>query len=181
MLIGMHSVPVSRAADMASAGVGRVSLSPDDPCIVIGEGTKFTEDFSPRMQILLPKSVNSAVAEVVEVISDTQLRIKKEFGGGDSGKGTARIRDKLQELKDTGVNGLDYKKLPFVDQQDMYRHVYQCLREGGSIGIFPEGKADFLSMKPSNKMCRRKPRSYRPTSAQGRCFNHGSRSDGKRS
>ena len=147
-LIGIHAVPVSRAADMATAGVGKVFLSSVDPCIVIGEGTKFTEDFSPRMQILLPKSVNSAVAEVVEVISDTQLRIKKEFGGGDSGKGTARIRDKLQELKETGVNGLGYKKLPFVDQQDMYRHVYQCLREGGSIGIFPEGTSILPLRKP---------------------------------
>lgn len=180
-LIGIHAVPVSRAADMATAGIGKVILSTDDPCIVIGEGTKFTEDFSPRMQILLPKSVNSAIAEVVEVISDTQLRIKKEFGGGDSGKGTARIRDKLQELKETGVNGLDHKKLPFVDQQDMYRHVYQCLREGGSIGIFPEGESILSLRKPPDKMCRRKPRSYRFTSAQGRCFNHGSRCNGKRS
>ena len=123
---------------MASAGKGRISISPDDPCLVLGEGTSFHEEFSPRMQILLPKSVSSAVAEVVDVISDTQLRVKKEFGG-ESGKGTARIRDKVEELKAEGINGLEYKKLPFVDQQDMYRHVYQCLKEGGSIGIFPEG------------------------------------------
>lgn len=123
---------------MAKPGTGRISISPDDPCLVLGEGTKFTADFSPRMQIMFPKSVNSAAAEVVEVISDTQLRVKKEFGG-DKGKGTARIREKLQELADEGVLGLEYKKLPYVDQTEMYQHVYRCLNQGGSIGIFPEG------------------------------------------
>lgn len=134
----MPAVPVSRAADMAKPGAGRVYLSPDDPCLVLGEGTKFLSEFAPRMQIMLPKSVSSAVAEVSEVISDTELRVKREFGG-ESGKGTARVREKLAELQSEGVTGLEYKKLPFVDQQDMYRHVYQCLKEGGSIGIFPEG------------------------------------------
>lgn len=90
------------------------------------------------MQILLSKSVNSAVAEVTEVVSDTQLRIKKEFGG-DSGKGSARIREKTEEMKAQGIIGLDFKRLPFVNQQEMYRHVYQRLTEGSCIGIFPEG------------------------------------------
>jgi glycerol-3-phosphate O-acyltransferase/dihydroxyacetone phosphate acyltransferase len=131
-------VPVERAADSAKAGQGRVWISADDPCLILGEGTQFTKDFSPRTQILLPKSVNSAVAEVSEVISDTQLKIKREFGG-DSGKGTNRIREKVVELEKGGVKGLDYKKMPFVDQSEMYRHVYQALKNGGSIGIFPEG------------------------------------------
>ncbi|KAF8797994.1 glycerol-3-phosphate O-acyltransferase [Phlegmacium glaucopus] len=146
----MDSIPVSRAADSAKPGTGRVWLSPDDPCLVIGEGTKFLSDFSPRMQILLPKSVNSAIAEVSEVLSNTELRVKREFGG-ESGKGTARIREKLLELRHDGVEGLEYKKLPFVDQQEMYRHVYQCLNMGGSIGIFPEGgshdRTDLLPLK----------------------------------
>ncbi|PPQ78091.1 hypothetical protein CVT25_015625 [Psilocybe cyanescens] len=143
-------VPVSRAADSATPGSGRVLLSSEDPCLIIGEGTKFLTEFSPRMQILLPKSVNSALAEVSEVISDTQLRVKKEFGG-ESGKGTARVREKLAELKAERIIGLEYKKLPFVNQQDMYRHVYQCLQGGGSIGIFPEGgshdRTDLLPLK----------------------------------
>ena len=135
----VHIVPVARAADLAEPGIGRVWLSPDDPCLVFGEGTRFLTELSPRMQILLPKSVNSAIAEVIEVFSDTQLRVKREFGG-ESGKGTARIREKLLELRNGGVEGLEYKKMPFVDQQEMYRHVYQCLNMGGSIGIMPEGK-----------------------------------------
>ena len=86
---------MARAADYASAGQGLVSLSEDDPCLVIGHGTRFLSEFTPRMQILLPKSVGSTAAEVTEVISDTQLRVKKEFGGETTGKGTAKIRAKL--------------------------------------------------------------------------------------
>lgn len=131
-------VPVSRAADSAMDGTGLIWLSPDDPCLVLGEDTRFLTQFAPRMQILLPKSLNSLVAEVSEVISDTQLKIKREFGG-ESGKGTSRMREKFSELQQEGLKGLEYKRLPFVDQQKMYRYVYQCLKKGGSIGIFPEG------------------------------------------
>lgn len=91
------------------------------------------------MQLMLPKSTGPAVGTVVEVISDIQLRIKKEFGG-DSGKGTLRIREQVEEARQAGHQGLSYKILPFVDQQEMYRHVFSCLKEGGCIGIFPEGK-----------------------------------------
>lgn len=90
------------------------------------------------MQIMLSKSIGSPVAEVSEVLSDTELRIKREFGG-ESGKGTSRIREKVTELRQDGTSGLEFKKLQYVDQQDMYRHVYECLRAGGGIGIFPEG------------------------------------------
>ena len=127
-----------RAADDAKPGTGRVRISDEDPCIVIGDGTAFLKEFTPKMQIMLPKSVSWAVAEVAEVISDTQLRIKKEFGG-ESGKGTARIREKQKELLADGQAGFDFKKLPHVDQAEMYHHVYECLKNGGCIGIFPEG------------------------------------------
>ena len=133
-------VPVARAADEAKPATGLVSLSPEDPCLVIGEGTRFKSEFAPKMQIMLSKAVNSVTAEVVEIISDTELRIKKEFGG-ETGKGTVRIREKLAEAKAEGQNGLAFKALPFIDQQEMYRGVYQRLKEGGCIGIFPEGQS----------------------------------------
>ncbi|KAH9934782.1 glycerol-3-phosphate O-acyltransferase [Fomitopsis serialis] len=146
----MSSIPVVRAADDAKPGIGQVMISDDDPCLVIGFDTRFTEEFTPQMQIMLPKTVNFAVAEVAEVISDTQLRIKKEFGG-ESGKGTVRIREKTKELRADGKQGFDFKKLPHVDQKEMYHHVYQCLTEGGCIGIFPEGgshdRTDLLPLK----------------------------------
>ncbi|KAI5124541.1 hypothetical protein M0805_003063 [Coniferiporia weirii] len=146
----MSSIPVSRAADNAKPGFGLISLDDDDPCLVIGHGTKFTTELKPRWQIMLPKSMNSLIAEVTEIISDTELRIKKEFGG-ESGKGTARIREKILEIEKDGCAGLEFKRMPFVDQQEMYRFVYQRLKDGGCIGIFPEGgshdRTDLLPLK----------------------------------
>jgi hypothetical protein len=131
-------VPVVRAADYATPGTGRIRLSPDDPCTVLGEGTKFLLELTPRMQIMLPKCVGSPVAEVTQVISDTELKVKRVFGG-ETGKVTSRIREKTDELRIQGVDGMDFKCLPFVDQQEAFRLVYQRLTEGKYIGIFPEG------------------------------------------
>ncbi|KAJ7273678.1 glycerol-3-phosphate O-acyltransferase [Mycena haematopus] len=144
----MESIPVSRATDTATAGTGLIRLSPDDPCVVLGSGTKFLSEFTPRMQIMLSKSMNSLVAEIAEVLSDTELKIKKEFAGG---KGTTRIREKVAELQELGKAGLDFKRLLWIDQQELYQHVYNALNQGGSIGIFPEGgshdRTDLLPLK----------------------------------
>ncbi|KAJ7687696.1 hypothetical protein B0H17DRAFT_1069517 [Mycena rosella] len=132
----MESIPVARAADSITPGAGRIRLARDDPCTVLGEGTRFLSEFTPRMQIMLPKSLDSAAAEVTEVVSDTELKIKKAFSAG---------------AEKFGEDGLEFRKLPFVDQADMYRHVYDCLNRGGSIGIFPEGgshdRTDLLPLK----------------------------------
>ncbi|KAI0831214.1 glycerol-3-phosphate O-acyltransferase [Trametes gibbosa] len=140
----MASIPVVRAADDMKPGTGTITIS-EDSCIVIGHGTCFTSEFKPKMQVMLPKSVGSSVAEVVEVLSDTKLRLKKEF------QGTARLREKLKELQASGQQGFSFQKLPFVDQHEMYQHVYQSLTEGGSICIFPEGgshdRTDLLPLK----------------------------------
>jgi glycerol-3-phosphate O-acyltransferase / dihydroxyacetone phosphate acyltransferase len=90
------------------------------------------------MQIMLPKSVGSPVAEVTQVISDTELKVKRVFGG-EAGKVTSRIREKTDELRTQGVDGMEFERLPFVDQQEAFRLVYQRLTEGKYIGIFPEG------------------------------------------
>lgn len=127
-----------RAADDAKLGSGQITISDEDPCLVLGHDTKFLSEFTPKMQIMLPKSVGSLVAEVVEVKSDVELRIKKEFGG-DSGKGTTFVREKIEGLQAEGLQGVGFKILPYVDQQDTYHHVYECLKEGGCIVIFPEG------------------------------------------
>ncbi|KAJ6606886.1 glycerol-3-phosphate O-acyltransferase [Mycena sp. CBHHK59/15] len=146
----MDCIPVARAADEMKPGTGRVRLSPDDPCLVIGEGTRFLTEFTPRMQIMLPKALDSAAAEVSEIISDTELKIKKEFSV-ESGKRTEQFRAAVEVAQKEGQSGLEFRRLPFVDQQEMYRHVYDCLNHGGSIGIFPEGgshdRTDLLPLK----------------------------------
>jgi glycerol-3-phosphate O-acyltransferase/dihydroxyacetone phosphate acyltransferase len=71
----------------------------------------------------------------VEVLSNTQARVKKEFSG-DGSKRTAKIRELITSNRH---QGLEFQVLPYVDQEEMYQHVYQTLKEGGCIGIFPEG------------------------------------------
>ena len=132
-----HKVPVVRAADDAKPGTGEVIISEEDSTLIIGYGTKFSSEFTPKMQIMLTKSVGSLVAEVTEVLSDTQLRIKKEFSG------TAKLREKVKDIQAAGQQGFTFKRLPFVDQGEMYQYVYQCLTEGGAICIFPEGTSSF--------------------------------------
>jgi glycerol-3-phosphate O-acyltransferase / dihydroxyacetone phosphate acyltransferase len=90
------------------------------------------------MQIMLSKAVSSSVAEVAEVISDTLLRIKSEFHN-ETEKNTKLVREKAEEAKSQGIDGLTFKTIPYVDQNEMYQHVYQRLQEGGCIAIYPEG------------------------------------------
>lgn len=137
-LVNPLLVPVSRAQDSAKAGAGKLYLSPDNPCVVLGEGTKFLEELRPKMQIMLSKAVNSSVAEVVEVISDTQLRIKNEFHS-ETEKSSKLVREKVEEAKSQGIDGLTFKTLPFVDQNEMYQDVYQRLRDGHCVAVYPEG------------------------------------------
>ncbi|BGP13962.1 hypothetical protein JCM10213_005545 [Rhodosporidiobolus nylandii] len=136
----MQSIPVARAQDSAFAGVGTISLSPDDPLTIIGHNTSFKKDFGkPRSQILLPRNLGSVTAEVVEVVSDTELRLKKEFA-----------KKAVEGLK-AKPEGVSFKVLPHVDQSSMYSAVYQKLTDGGAIGIFPEGgshdRTDLLPLK----------------------------------
>lgn len=127
------SVPVRRAQDEAKVGTGKVYLSDEDPCLVFGHRTRFMAEVTPKMSIVLPKSLSSLSAEVVEVISDTKLRVKAEFGN-DKGTNSALVREKA------GKEGLQFKTMPFINQQDMYKYVYESLKNGGSICIFPEGE-----------------------------------------
>lgn len=133
-----HSVPVVRAVDDAKPGRGLIYIKEDNPTVLYGVNTKFTTDLNPRMQVMLGKSLGSATAEIVEIISDTEARLKKEFGG-ESGKGTAKF---LETIKEKNIQGVEYKILPFVDQGVMYAAVYERLKQGGCIGIFPEGKKE---------------------------------------
>ncbi|KIY46268.1 hypothetical protein FISHEDRAFT_75794 [Fistulina hepatica ATCC 64428] len=135
----MDSIPVARAQDEAKRGLGTVHLSPADEYVVLGEKTRFTKQCTPRCKIVLPKSVGSASAEVAEIISDTEVRLKKPFGDVAV----------LEDLRQRGP--FEYKVLPYIDQHEMYNEVYECLRSGGSIGIFPEGgshdRTDLLPLK----------------------------------
>lgn len=136
-------VPVARAADYAKAGSGRLILSDSDPLLVTGLNTNFTSETKPLSQLLLPKSAGYAAATISQVISDTEVRLKGEFvvpskDGSTNVKASTRVRTEAE-----GREGLEYKVLPYVDQEQTYGAVFQRLNEGGAIGIFPEGLSIF--------------------------------------
>ncbi|CEH17773.1 GLYCEROL-3-PHOSPHATE O-ACYLTRANSFERASE 1 [Ceraceosorus bombacis] len=152
----MQSIPVARAADSAKVGKGTISAhSSGDATLIQGHGSEFTKQLKGKSQIMLPKSTNYATAEVVEVISDTELRIKKEFKEAKAleslrGKSMVKI-GKGAKAREEEQQGCEYKCLPYVDQTQMYSSVYERLADGGSLGIFPEGgshdRTDLLPLK----------------------------------
>lgn len=136
-------VPVSRAADLAITGLGKVNLHPTDDCIVLGlGGTKFTEQFKPNSTIQFGKAFGFASAAVESIVSDSELRLKKELhiAGKDertSVPGSSKIR---LAMNASGGERLAYKVLPHIDQHEMYGAVYRRLKDGDCVGIFPEGE-----------------------------------------
>lgn len=128
-----------RPQDLAKPGEGFIQLldRKTDPLRITGINTKFTQQLKPRDLIALPKSYGQS--EVVEVISDTELLIKKEFK-----------ELKAMELL-TRPEGTSYKCVPHVDQDAVYKCVHEELYRGGCITIFPEGgshdRAEMLPLK----------------------------------
>ncbi|KAK6538011.1 hypothetical protein TWF694_010904 [Orbilia ellipsospora] len=129
------AVPVSRALDMTKSATGRIYLpDPENPTIIRGEGTKFTSEASLGGLLVLPtppSGASAASAEIVEIVSDTEIRLKKEFKGDEAYK-------QITGKSEAGV-GTKYKVAPKVDQTEVYDAVFQRLNEGECVGIFPEG------------------------------------------
>jgi len=120
----MGSISVARAQDMTRTGTGKIKYQQAENALVItGIGTKFKSEVPAKGMILLPNSS----AEVDEIYSDTELRLRREFKG-------AHVADLLSK-----VEGVAFKTAPKVDQSLVYDDVFGRLNDGGTIGIFPEG------------------------------------------
>lgn len=129
------AVPVERAQDMTRPGTGHIYLPnpKDEPLRLRGEGTQFLKECVPGGLIVLPSvgGKSAASTEILEVVSDDELVIKREFKGNTA----------LGQL--TGITpngkGTKYKTAPKVDQTEVYDAVFHRLNDGGCVGIFPEG------------------------------------------
>ncbi|CAO3695281.1 unnamed protein product [Umbelopsis ramanniana] len=135
----LNSIPVVRPQDLAKPGKGRIQLlnRKSDPLRITGIDTNFTQQLHVRDSIVLPKNVGQS--EVVEIVSDTEIIIKREFKDLKS----------LELL--TQNDGTLYKCMPHIEQEDVYNTVYDELNNGRCITIFPEGgshdRAEMLPLK----------------------------------
>lgn len=146
----MGSVGVGRALDETRPAKGRVYLpDPDnDPTLLKGVDTNFkSDDFQIGGLVVLPSVKNVAAnAEITEVMSTTELRLKKPFKGSVAlkqltGRGSDDIDEKSEEQIAAGRNeqGTKFKVAPKIDQTAVYDSVFAKLKAGGCVGIFPEG------------------------------------------
>lgn len=132
----MQSVPVARAQDSAKTGTGTIyQQEGTDALTIYGRDTKFSNECMVGGALALPGGVGKG--EITEIISDTEVRIKKE------------IKD--EKALEMLVEGSSYKVLPYIDQSKLYKHVYDELNRGQCIGVFPEGgshdRTDLLPLK----------------------------------
>lgn len=121
---------------MIKKGKGTIRVIPEtDALRVIGIDTQFTTQLKQLDTILLVgPQAHGDKAQVIQVISDTELIIKNEF----------------KSLGDLSTEqGSLYKCMPHVEQDAVYKAVHEELLNGGCITIFPEGGShDRVEMLP---------------------------------
>lgn len=139
-----QAIPVERAQDLLKAATGKISVDlENDPSLVRGTNTRFTRECQTKGLVGLPDSLGNAVIE--EIVSDTELRLKKPFQLKAAG-------DKEQQIVDRLTNGTNFKVAPHVDNNVVFQNVFNHLNAGKVLGIFPEGgshdRPDLLPLKP---------------------------------
>ncbi|KAI8886896.1 hypothetical protein K501DRAFT_176694 [Backusella circina FSU 941] len=118
----LKAIPVIRPQDLASKGDGTI-IYKGDPLYLHGKNTSFKQQVGPRDIIVLSKTLK---AEVVEVISDSELKLKAPLG-----------EDAIHHLNTD--EDIAYKVIPHVDQSVLYEKVHERLDQNECIVIFPEG------------------------------------------
>ncbi|KOS20038.1 putative acyltransferase [Escovopsis weberi] len=147
------SVPVGRAQDAAKPASGTIYM-PDpinDPSLIRGVGTKFGEGEGEvgGLLFLPPGKKTAAVSVNIEqILGPEEMRVKRAFKGKLAMQQLTGREDIDDEGRFTnpgvpgpapGYQGTKYKLAPHTDQTDVYEAVFARLRNGGCVGIFPEG------------------------------------------
>nr|POE74524.1 putative acyltransferase [Quercus suber] len=160
------SVPVGRALDLKKPAQGKIYLPKpeDDPSLIKGTDTNFDADeYQPGGLLVLPTVNNTAAnAEIAEILGPNEIRLKKPFKGDvalkqltgkDIGEGNGHLPNGASGEEKTGeqFEGTRFSMAPHVDQGAVYDAVFKRIRQGGCIGIFPEGgshdRTDLLPLK----------------------------------
>mmetsp|Transcript_89861 Transcript_89861/g.256936 ORF Transcript_89861/g.256936 Transcript_89861/m.256936 type:complete len:626 (-) Transcript_89861:586-2463(-) len=125
-------IPVQRPQDAAKKGTGEAIF--DGTCTLKGEGTVFTKEVKEGDKVRVRGA--DLQLKVVAVVSDTELTL------ADLKKGEA--------LPSVGKSAFDV--LERVDQAEVFTKVFDFLKDGASLGIFPEGgshdRTELLPLKP---------------------------------
>ncbi len=152
----MGVVPVSRGLDIAKPAKGMIFL-PDpkeNPKLLSGTGTNFENSaFKVGGSIYLPTiNGDSHKLDIAEILDSKTILLKSAPSHSDALfqlTGRARAEDELV----LGFPGSQFKIAPHVDQTQVYNSVFDRLRTGGCIGIFPEGgshdRTELLPLKGS--------------------------------
>ncbi len=145
-------VPVGRAQDSAKPGKGTVYL-PDpinDPTLIRGIGTDFEKDAEVGGMLFLPsvKGQSGASVDVAAILGPEEIRIKRplkgklpitQLTGREDIDEDGKIQNKDVHGPQPGYQGTKYKLAPHIDQTKVYQAVFDRLKSGGCVGIFPEG------------------------------------------
>jgi len=129
----MDSVPVVRPQDVPS-NPGQGKLIRTEGPTVFGQGTNFTQSLRTGDVIIwsAPGVSERCTGQVFTVTSDTEVVLTRSVAA------------------DAAISSpVNFKVSPRIDHSEMYAEVYETLRNGGAIGIFPEGGShDHTSMLP---------------------------------
>lgn len=148
------SVPVGRAQDSAKPAMGTVYL-PDpinDPTLLRGIGTNFDKAAAVGSMIFLPsiKGQSGSSVDIAEILGPDAVRLKRPFQGKTAlvqltgWAADTDIDDDGNFLHDVSgpapnYAGSKFKLAAHIDQTKVYHAVFNRLRSGGCVGIFPEG------------------------------------------
>lgn len=136
------AIPVARAQDNMKPGQGTIYL-PDpvhDASLLRGVGTAFDRQLAPGSTIQLPMvGTEAAQGEVGQILGPEELRLKRDFSGSVPMQQLTGSKEPCGKTEDTSFQGSKYKFAPKVDQNKVYDAVFDRLRQGGCVGIFPEG------------------------------------------
>lgn len=144
-----RTIPVERAQDLVKTRPGTIRIEnfskDNDNLSVIGENTHFTKDAMPKGLLGLPEYLGNA--QIEEVISDTQLKLRKPFKVNFD-KPSDRDLKTMEYL----TEGTSYKLAPHIDNHQVFDQVFRHLNRGRILGIFPEGglhdRPTMLPLKP---------------------------------
>jgi glycerol-3-phosphate O-acyltransferase/dihydroxyacetone phosphate acyltransferase len=144
----MGAVSVSRAMDDTKSKPGIVYMpDPDnDPLLIRGIDTNFEDTtFQVGGLLVMPKVKGEAAnAEISEIVSRTEMRLKKGFGGNIAinqltGRKLVIPDGKTAQNMPKEFTGTPFRIAPKIDQAGVYQFVSDTLGLGGCIGMFPEG------------------------------------------